>query len=288
MDVHGYLRRLGVSHAGPPSVEGLFAIHRAHVSVIPYENLEIHLGRPTTIDPEESVERIIAGRGGYCFHLNGALALLLETLGYDVTRHRGSVFHASRPGPVPPDNHAALTVRVGGGRWLVDAGLGDAIYEPMPLRAGTVTQGPYAYGLTPSPTVSGGWRFTHDERARSFTGMDFADEAVTMDAFADRHVVLSTSPESAFVAFPQVGRRTADGVDFIRGCVLFETGRSKRVLRSADEWFGVVADVFGMPLPDVGAQQRGEVFAAFWRTHELFVASQATNVRARPVSSDKP
>ncbi len=272
MDVRGYLSRLGVTHVGPPSVDGLFAIHRAHVSVVPYENLEIHLGRPTTIDPEESAQRIIAGRGGYCFHLNGALALLLDTLGYDVTRHYGGVFSRSRPQLGATGNHVALTVRVGGARWFVDAGLGDALYEPMPLRAGIVTQGPYAYGLERSPAVDGGWRFVHDEKAGSFAGMDFAADAVTMDAFADRHVELTTSPDSSFVAFPQVGRRTADGADFIRGCVLSETGRPRRVLASADEWFGVVSDVFGMPLPDVGAQQRAAMFAGFWAAHERFAA----------------
>jgi N-hydroxyarylamine O-acetyltransferase len=274
MDVVGYLRRLGVTHPGPPSVDRLFALHRAHVSVVPYETLEIQLDRPTTIDPIASAERIIAGRGGYCFHLNGAFAMLLEELGYDVSRHIGGVYSSARPSQGANGNHVALTVGVEGSRWFVDAGLGDALYEPMPLVAGAVAQGPYVYRLEHSPVAPGGWRFVHDEKAGSFGGMDFAPEPVRIDAFAGRHAELSTSPESPFVAIPQVGRRTADGVDFIRGCTLFETGRERRVLTSADEWFGVVADVFGMPLADVGSDERAALFARFWTAHERYLATR--------------
>lgn len=275
MDVNGYLRRLGVTHNEPPSVERLFALHRAHVSVVPYETLEIHLGRPTTIDPDESADRIIAGRGGYCFHLNGALAVLLESLGYEVSRHVGGVIGRRRRAEGATGNHVALTVAVEGTRWFVDAGLGDALYEPLRLVEGVTTQGPHAYGLAPSPIVVGGWRFLHDDADGSFAAMDFAPEVVGIETFAHRHVELSTSPRSTFVAFPQVGRRTADGVDFIRGCVLSQTGRPQQVLTSADAWFGVVADLFGMPLPDVGPRQRAEVFAGFWAAHERHVASRS-------------
>ena len=60
--------------AEPPSVDGLRRLHRAHVERVPYETMWIHADEPWGIDPEESVGRIARdGRGGYCFHLNGAL-----------------------------------------------------------------------------------------------------------------------------------------------------------------------------------------------------------------------
>ncbi|MCX4530372.1 arylamine N-acetyltransferase [Streptomyces sp. NBC_00841] len=40
-------------------------MHAAHVARVPYETLEIHLRRATTVDPEESVARILRGRGSY-------------------------------------------------------------------------------------------------------------------------------------------------------------------------------------------------------------------------------
>jgi arylamine N-acetyltransferase len=63
---------------GRPSAAALVALHRAHVERVPYETVDIHLGRPTTTDPHEAVTRVLAGRGGTCFHLNGALGVLLN------------------------------------------------------------------------------------------------------------------------------------------------------------------------------------------------------------------
>src|SRR5262245_16729424 len=86
-----YLDRLGVD-ASPPSFEALRALHRRQVESIPYETLWIHSGEHWDVDPHESARRIaLDGRGGYCYHLNGALAEVLRSLGYRVDRHVGSV-----------------------------------------------------------------------------------------------------------------------------------------------------------------------------------------------------
>jgi arylamine N-acetyltransferase len=188
----------------------------------------------------------------------------------------GGVFNRTRPPSGPDGGHLALTVRVGDTRWFVDAGLGDALFEPMPLRPGVARQGPFVYRLEPSPIVPGGWRFWHAENAGSFAGMDFASEPVTMDAFTAMHERLSTSPKSPFVAVAQVGRRTVRGLDFVQGCFFRtydETGLHRREITSADEWFGVIADVFGMPLHDIGATARAALWDRLWSGHERHVAS---------------
>jgi N-hydroxyarylamine O-acetyltransferase len=271
-----YLSRLNVSHPGPPSIDGLFELHRAHVAQVPYENIDIQLGRPPSIDEVSSAERIIGGRGGYCYHLNGAFSWLLSELGYDVSRHVGGVFSQGRSAGAN-GGHCALTVRVGGGEWFVDVGLGDALFEPMPLRAGSSRQGPFVYRLEPSPVEPGGWRFLHAENAGSFLGMDFARPSVGMDAFADMNRQLSTSPSSPFVEVAQVGRRTANGLNFIRGCHLrtvTEDGPDVRILRSSDEWFGVVDEVFGMPLRALSGNDRAALWDRLWAAHERFLASR--------------
>jgi N-hydroxyarylamine O-acetyltransferase len=76
-----YLARLGLERE-PPSVDALARIQRAHVERVPYETLWIHLGERWTVEPVASAERIARRRrGGYCFHLNGALSDLLRDLG---------------------------------------------------------------------------------------------------------------------------------------------------------------------------------------------------------------
>ena len=104
-----YLDRLGVERA-VPSVDHLFRLHRAHVERVPYETTWMFLEETRGVDQRASIDLIARqGRGGYCFHLNGALAALLEHLGYDVTLHLGGVHH---PEPDTADlaNHLVLIV----------------------------------------------------------------------------------------------------------------------------------------------------------------------------------
>ncbi len=248
MDVPAYLRRLGLT-AEPPSVGALHALHRAHAERVPYECLEIWLGRPTTLDPVDSARRILAGRGGYCFHLNGAFGLLLESLGYRVTRHFGGVQGRADPLAGAVGNHLVLTVSGLDGDWLVDLGMGDGLHEPLPLAAGDYQQGPFRYALRPSTAEPGGWRFGHDPRG-SFLGMDFRPEATGMSAFAAKHQWLSTAPESSFVRVATVARRDATGVDELRGLVLTRVGTTtgRTVLEQPADYFAALADVFGIVL----------------------------------------
>lgn len=192
----GYLRRLGVTDPGAPTAEGLFALQRAHLERIAYDNIDIQLGRPPGIDPELSVRRFAAGRGGYCFHLNGALALLLEALGYEVTRHIGGV-NIDAASRTVNGGHLALTVRVDGTEYWVEAGLGDGPYEPLPLREGSYEQNGFRYALERLEPLAGegpGWTF------RSATGhaprMNFRDAPAKTADFEEMHTWLSTSEES--------------------------------------------------------------------------------------------
>src|SRR5687768_6027378 len=82
-----YLSRMGTpSTAGGPSADGLAALHAAHLWTIPFENLDIHLGRPIRLDEASLVAKVVtARRGGFCYELNGLFAALLQSLGYQVS-----------------------------------------------------------------------------------------------------------------------------------------------------------------------------------------------------------
>jgi arylamine N-acetyltransferase len=284
VDPAAYLARLRVSHPERPNAAGLQRLHRAHVERIPYEALEIQLGRPTTVDPHDSAARIVGRhRGGYCFHLNGAFSLLLDALGYDVVWHRAGVQVAGDTGPVGAGiaNHLALTVHGlpsdenPGGDWLVDTGLGDALHGPLPLVEGTYVEGRFRYALRRSAVEPGGWRWDHDPRG-SFVGMDFRPGRATQDDFAARHAYLSTSPQSPFVRTCTVQRRDAGGVDELTGCVLGRIGDGegpKRTLETSAEWYGALRDVFDLPLTDLGAREREALWARVRTAHESWQAA---------------
>ena len=278
-----YLRRLGLARTGPPSADGLAALHRAHVERVAYETIEIHLGRPTTVDPHESAARVAGGRGGYCFHLNGAFSILLRALGYQVRWHLGGVTGPGSPTVAGASgNHLALTV-VGlpspanpGGCWLADVGLGDALYDPLPLLAGDYQQGPFRFRLAASDVVPGGWRFDHDP-AGSFTRMDFAPGLAGPADFAESHRWLSTDPESGFVRILSVQRRHRDGVDALRGCVLASitaAGRTERLLDTERAWFDTLGDVFGLTFTDVPANQLAGLWQRTRAAHDRWSAQR--------------
>ncbi|MFG1703699.1 arylamine N-acetyltransferase [Nonomuraea sp. M3C6] len=279
MNTAGYLRRLGLPHLlnAPTSAESLRALHVAHVEKVSYEALEIWLGRPTTVDPVESAERIIRGRGGYCYHLNGAFSELVRALGYDVTRHVGGVQNrGGEPGITA--NHLVLTARGlpsesnPGGEWLVDLGLGDALHEPLPLVAGTYQQGPFQYVLRPSEIAPGGWRFDHDPSG-SFKGMDFGLTPTNMSAFINMHEHLTTAPTSGFVRTATVQRRDATGVDVLRGLVLSRIGNGARsvTLDTARDYYAALADVFLLPLDDVSAEEKDKLWRKLHDAHEAWL-----------------
>lgn len=284
-DTLGYLQRLGLGRleGRPPSVAGLHELHRAHAERVPYECLEIWLGRATTVDPVESLRRILRGRGGYCYHLNGAFSLLLLALGYQVTRHVGGVQGAAGDPAGANGNHLVLTVsglpsaEAPEGRWLVDLGMGDGLYDPLPLVAAEYQQGPFRYGLRPSQAEPGGWRFDHDPRG-SFLGMDFRSETTEMSAFAAQHQHLSTSPDSGFVQVAAVLRRDATGVDIVRGLVLTRLGEgdARTVLEDPSDYFTALADVFGLTLDDVTAAERDALWQRLYAAHEQWLARQAS------------
>jgi N-hydroxyarylamine O-acetyltransferase len=284
VDVAGYLARLGVHHDGPPSVEGLTRLHRAHAERVPYTSLDIHLGRITSVDPLESADRVVrTGRAGYCFLSNGAFAALLATLGYDVRWHVGAV--QNRRLPEPPGrvvNHLALTVHglptaaSPDGRWLADVGLGDALHEPIPLTPGRTVQPPFELSLSPSDVAPRGWRLEHDALG-SFAGMDFWPEPAGPGDFAAAHHELSSSPSSGFVQVLVVARRTPTTSEVLRGCVLQTVGPDRAVaereLTGRSEWFDVVVHGFGLSLDDVTPEERDRLWDRVRSGHETWVGA---------------
>lgn len=235
-----YLALLGVPRRSP-SLEYLFELHRAHVSRVPYTNLQIMRGTPASIEPLDAVRQILGGNGGYCFHLNGGLSWLLRELGFAITLHRGYAF---RHGAATQDlNHLALLAHDLDGRvWFVDAGLGDAIYEPLPLAVGHYRQGPFEYALD---FVGGRWQFTHDELG-SFAYMEFEPEAAAIGDFAEAHKFLSASQDSPFTRFVTSQVRFADRVSIVRACtatLLDSAGKHETYLETPSDFAAAYAAV---------------------------------------------
>jgi len=147
-DRDAYLIRIEYQGPATPSVEALRGLHRAHVMTVPFENLNIHLGRPVSLDPSDLFRKIVVERrGGYCFELNGLFALLLEDIGFTVTRLAARVLYGTEG--MRPRSHQLLLVHLGEERWLADVGFGgQGLREPFPFMAGLEQrQGPDQFRL---------------------------------------------------------------------------------------------------------------------------------------------
>ncbi|MFD1953283.1 arylamine N-acetyltransferase [Paenibacillus thailandensis] len=270
-----YLARLGIREIQPPTRSFLFELHKAHVERIPWETVDIFAGKPVPIDIKASVQLMVNRRSGYCFHLNGAFGELLRALGYQVSWHRAGV----QPlGEEPRVNsfHLGMTVcfkneQEADERWIVDAGLGDMPYEPLPLRPGIYQQGPLMYKVMESGVTKGGWRLEHDPQA-SFAGADYAPDVVhDLEEFKPKHEIYSRSADSPWMNLFLVRHRHAAGSNELRGCVWIKReGRDivKSEIQSKSQWLEILGDVFDEHLVSYSGQERDELWKKAWKLHE--------------------
>jgi N-hydroxyarylamine O-acetyltransferase len=85
-DLNAYQARIAVSGPAEPSEESLRVLHRSHLFSVPFENLSIHLGEPVILEESALIDKLVKRRrGGFCYELNGGMAVLLTSLGFQVT-----------------------------------------------------------------------------------------------------------------------------------------------------------------------------------------------------------
>lgn len=273
-EIKAYLRRIGISEVQPPTKEYLFSLHQAHVRTLTWQTVDIFARKPASIGFEQSVQLVLHGRSGYCFHLNGAFSALLHSLGYHVNLHRAGV----QPlGAEPRVNsfHLGLSVNFRDDlyaeeRWIVDVGLGDMPYEPIPLRHGLYDQGPLSYKVTASSVVTNGWRLEHDPNA-SFVGVDIDAEVLEgLEEFIPKHDFYSRSPESLWFHIFLIIQRDADESNELRGCVWSKhdkNGLTKIEVESKSQWFDILGDVFGEHLVNYSRLERDDLWKRVEAAH---------------------
>jgi N-hydroxyarylamine O-acetyltransferase len=130
-DLDAYLERLGLN--GRPTVAEL---HRAHVTAIPFENLDPLRGVPVSLDPADLERKLVTERrGGYCFEHNLLFAAALHALGVPAEPMLARV--GPRENPDRTLSHLFLRVRDGGAVWHADVGFGSGtLSEPVPFGPG--------------------------------------------------------------------------------------------------------------------------------------------------------
>lgn len=178
MDFQQYLKRIGLEETPDVSLQSLMLLQKKHLFAVPFENLDIHIGRRIIIDYERIYEKIVLNkRGGFCYELNGLFYFLLQHLGFSVKRLSAIVDGDIKEKPLEYD-HMTLLVTIDGQEWLTDVGFGRFSFTPLKLELETLQsdgrhQFKYAqyneeyYGimaLQPDDTWKFGYIFTKKER----------------------------------------------------------------------------------------------------------------------------
>jgi N-hydroxyarylamine O-acetyltransferase len=249
-DLAGYLRR--VEYEGPlePTEEVLRAVHLAHATHIPFENLDILLGRPIRLDLASLQAKLVhGGRGGYCFEQNSLLAAALEEIGFSVTRLAARVRYGTTM--VLPRTHMLLLVRCEGRSWLADVGFGaEGLLLPVPFGKGEVSeQFTWSYRVAQE---EGGARVLQSLHGEEWTDLyAFTLEPQHAIDYEMANHFTSTHPESRFrktvtaqLAAPGV-RRILRGGELV---VDDGTEVTRRIV-GPDELLAVLDESFGLRLP---------------------------------------
>ncbi len=198
LDVDAYLERVGYDGGLKPNVETLRGLHRAHVAAIPFENLDIVLGRGISLEMDAMQDKLLRrDRGGYCYEHNLLFAALLERVGFSVARLTARI----RMGRNEPQasGHMLLRVDAEGSSWLADVGFGaQRLLDPIPLEDGaTARQGGWKYRL--DHEGAGAWALRVLRPDGWFDLYGFTLERRHHADYVVYNYYTSTNPDSPFV-----------------------------------------------------------------------------------------
>lgn len=252
-DLDAYLIRIRWAGALTPSHATLAGLLRAHMTAIPFENLDVLLGRSVRLDLDQVFAKLVsAGRGGYCFEHGTLFQAALAACGFEATAHAARVLLIT-PKADAPRTHMLLTVPLDGQTWVLDPGFGGpGPLLPLPLADGhDVRCGRDRHRLVRrdgewvlEAMMSGGMTALWTSTLEPQQPIDFV--------LANHYV--STFPSSRFLELLLLRVLTSDGrvsVSNREVSVLRDGVVEKRQLASRSELRALLVAHFGFDLPEI-------------------------------------
>jgi len=249
LNVAAYLRRINYTGPLDPSPETLRNLHLAHLFSVPFENLDIHLGRPIVLEDDSLFDKIVERRrGGFCYELNGLFCRLLRELGFAAEKLTAGVAN-EQDGFDPYFDHMALLVQLER-PWLVDVGFGDSFREPLLLdEPGNQTDKSGVYRIDRSGDELILMQLSqHDSWKPQYRFVLQPFEYADYEEMCHFH---QTSPNSPFTKGRVCTLATPEGRITLRNMRLITTvgaDKHERLLESQDEHDTVLRELFGVEL----------------------------------------
>jgi N-hydroxyarylamine O-acetyltransferase len=132
LNIERYFERIGITNEFSLTNDSLFTLHKQHIFHVPFENLDIHLNRPLSLNVQDLFYKIVLkNQGGFCYELNFLFSGLLIQLGFKAKIIECRIFD-NNGNPGPRFDHMAIIVSTDKD-WLVDVGFGDLFITPLEI-----------------------------------------------------------------------------------------------------------------------------------------------------------
>ena len=272
MKLTDYLERIHYKAQPKADKESLFALHEAHLRAIPYENLDIHLGREVKLDLQHIFNKLVhEKRGGWCFEMNSLLAWVLKEIGFEVTLLAAGVDKKDR-GDSALFNHLLLLVQLEQA-YLVDVGFGDGLLHPIPLQEGIHTQEFRQFELE---RLDDSFLRFHNHELGSAQTFDFTLIPRQITDFAEQCHTLQTSEESGFVRLNVCQIFTPEGIAILRGAILKNVtaqGVVDKTLETQEAFETTLKDTFGLDIGDTIG-----LWSSIWQKHQTWIRTLSQDI----------
>lgn len=264
LDLDSYFARIGYTGSPRADLETLRALAELHPATIPFEAVDVFLGRPVDLTPRAVQAKLIhAGRGGYCFEQNGLLKRVLEVLGFAVEGLIGRVlWMLPADAPPVPLTHMALLVTIDGERWLTDVGFG-ACVAGAPLRFDVERAEQPTRHETFRMTRRGAWTVLEAQLPDGWHPLYALSPEPAVDAdYIAANWYTSTHPESGFRRELRVALTTPQRRMTLRNnrlTVRQSTGAVDQRFLSEHELANALVATFGLRLDAASAQRAAAI-----------------------------
>ncbi len=233
----------------PATVEGLKALHRAQIRKIPFENLDIQLGRGIDISrPAIFAKTLVKRRGGYCFELNELMFAALEAFGFVARRLIARVHLSGAPGP---HTHQFSIATVGEQDFLVDAGFGgQSPRGPIPYVLDAVTEIDFKrYRLISAPPYG---TMLQDWFANAWRNLYSFEHRLVLDADRVLGNHYTSTHRSAFFTWVKTASiQTSEGRFSLLDMVLTQEtshGLTETIIPQGEPYLELLETVFGIEI----------------------------------------
>ncbi|MDJ0959714.1 MAG: arylamine N-acetyltransferase [Acidimicrobiia bacterium] len=248
LQLQAYLERVGILDGIPaPTLEGVTAVHQAHLLSVPFESLDIHTDRPISIEAAAIFDKLVARRrGGFCYENNGLFAAAVSALGLEVDLLSARVARGDSTFG-PPFDHLVLRAHFNGAPYLLDVGFGEGFRTPLRIDGEWHDQAPSAPYR--ARHVDGELLVEHRKPDQIKPDYRIDLELRHLTEFIPMCHYHQNSPDSGFTQQWTASLATSNGRVTVVHSRLVETLNGQRTetpVPTADELADVLADRFGI------------------------------------------